>query len=455
MGRRPRGGGTIWIGIDDTDSPRGGCTTWVLTELLRLGREEGVDLLGEPRLVRLNPNIPWKTRGNAALAARFGHGRGPRRKVGEVAGRTVWSYAEGGPLSEAEGRRFRAAAWARVLAGSRTGERGTDPALVAIDHRLPAEGYWRAVREVVAVGDVRRLLDEHGAWYRTRGSRRGLIGAAAAIAWPGRRVTWELIAYRTAERVGRQRSVDAASVRAAARHYASLFLCDDPRTRRLLVAPHTDCPILFGLRSTRRSPLPAARERIRSEPVDRWVVFRTNQASGDHLVDRAWAETSPFSSARFRATVRDWPTAGAGGHVRIPLFDPLGRPVDAIAFEPTKTLPRVVASLIPGDRALVWGSRGTDPVLRLEGIRLVRLLPRYARTRPPRCPDCGRSTSSLGRGRGFRCPGCRRRFPPEAATRAAIPPRFPLGEYHPTPSARRHLALRAPESAETRATESF
>lgn len=436
---------TIWVGIDDTDSPRGGCTTWVLTELLVLARHDGVDLLGEPRLVRLNPNIPWKTRGNAALAARFGRGRGARRRIGEADGQPLWSFSTGRALPAAEERGFLDRAWERVLAGSRRGEPRTDPALVAVRGRLPARLYYRAVREIVPVDETRRYLESVGAEIHAEGDGRGLVGASAAIAWPGRRVTWELLAYRPVAREGARRKVDAESVRRTARRHPELFLCHDPRTRRLLVTPHTPCPILFGLRGVRpASPLAAFRE-VRSEPVDRWVLFRTNQATGDHLVPRLAREVVAFQSGRVRGRVAEAPRVLRGGHVKVRLVDGEGTPLDAIAFEPTKTLPRVLRQLAPGDRVELWGSRGAPPVLKLEGLRVLSLVPRWTAWKAPVCPRCGRATRSLGAVRGYRCPRCRQRLPPEAARRARRPAPVARGEYHPTPSARRHLAPLGPE----------
>ena len=440
----------MWIGIDDTDSTHGGCTTWVLTELLALAREERVDLIGEPRLVRLNPNIPWKTRGNAALSARFGRGEGARRRLGEIQGRAVWSYGHGRSIPRDEQERFRTAAWERVLTGSRLDEPGTDPAIVVSDRRLPAAWYWRAVREVVPVPEVRSFLDTEGIWWRTRGSERGLVGASAAIAWPGGHPTWELSSYREAARIGRSRRIDPESVRSAAHRYPELFLCHDARTRRLLVAPHTACPVLFGLRSTRPGPLFRARRMVRSEPVDRWVLFRTNQGTGDHLPARSVSEVAPYTSARVRATVASAPKVLPGGHVRLSLIGDDGTGLPCLAFEPTKTLPRVAASLVPGDRLVVWGSRRDDPTFRLEGLRLLRLVPRAGPARPPNCRQCGDRTRSLGAARGYRCPTCHRRYPPEQGVRARSAPPFPPGEYHPTPSARRHLAPRGPEELEDR-----
>jgi tRNA(Ile2)-agmatinylcytidine synthase len=435
----------MWIGIDDTDSPRGGCTTWVLTELLALARDHRIDLIGEPRLVRLNPNIPWKTRGNAALAARFGHGAGPRHRLGTVHDRPIWSYATGRSLARAETEQFRDLAWRRVLELSRT-ETGTDPALVTVDRRLPGELYWKAVRTVVAPDEAVSVLKERGAWWRTRGDPRGLVGASAAVAWPGAHPTWELTSYRAPDRWGTPRDVGSSSVRDAARRHPELFLCHDPRTRRLLVAPHTPCPILMGIRATRPEPLFRARTEIRSEPVDRWVLFRTNQASGDHLTPRRVRDLAPFTSARIIVSVAATPTDLTGGHVRVSVRDRDGSPIDCLAFEPTKTLPGIVRSLRPGDRVVVSGSRGAEPVLRLESVRPIRLVPRRTTGKVPICPTCGRPGRSRGRMRGYRCPTCHRRWPPEARGETERPPHALLRTFDPTPSARRHLH---PLTAET------
>ncbi|MCD6383503.1 MAG: DNA-binding protein, partial [Thermoplasmata archaeon] len=62
--------GEIFVAIDDTDSPNGGCTTYLTFDLLSRITERYA-LLGYPRLVRLNPTVPWKTRGNGATVFRL------------------------------------------------------------------------------------------------------------------------------------------------------------------------------------------------------------------------------------------------------------------------------------------------------------------------------------------------------------------------------------------------
>jgi tRNA(Ile2)-agmatinylcytidine synthase len=437
--------GPLWVGIDDTDSPDGGCTTYTLTEVLVAAHEQGLDLIGEPRLVRLNPNVPFKTRGNGALAARFGHGRGGRRRQGTGPTGPVWAFARGRAPSPTETTRLLEAAWDRILRAVPRGTPGTDPALVASRRPIPAALYRTAVGRLVGLPEVERLLAERGCQVRTEGSRQGIVGAAAAIAWPGRRATWELIGYRAPPRWGSPRRIEGGSITALQRRFPALFLCHDARTRRLLVAPHTACPVLFGLRSRDRTVLARALAGVGSEPVDRWLVFRTNQGTGDHRVRRGVADLRPFDSAWVRGTVTGPPERLPGGHVRWTIGGVDGARLLCVAFEPTKTLPSVAADLATGDRVELWGGRRADPTFRVEGLRLLARARRRGPARAPRCTSCGRRTRSLGRGRGYRCDACRTRLPPERAEWPARPG-FPLGTYHPTPSARRHLAPLGPEA---------
>ena len=71
----------MFIAVDDTDSMRGNCTTFLATEIIR-ELSSDFDLIGNPRLVRLNPAVPWKTRGNGSLVMRFGKGTGMRHLIG-------------------------------------------------------------------------------------------------------------------------------------------------------------------------------------------------------------------------------------------------------------------------------------------------------------------------------------------------------------------------------------
>jgi tRNA(Ile2)-agmatinylcytidine synthase len=395
--------------------------------------------------VRLNPNVPTKTRGNAALVARFAHGRGAPDVVGALPSGPVLSYPAGRELSESERTRLADVLWTTVLSASAGPDPGTDPALLLLRRRPPAELYWEAVRRIVTLEEVQGWLAGTDPIVRSVPSGVGQIGAAAALAWPGGHPTWEAIAYREPGRWGSDRRVDRVSVVRAIERHPELFLCWDARTRRLLIAPHTACPILFGVRATDPRAAAAALQEIRSEPVERWLLFRTNQGTGDH-VRRPWPVPAvPFTTGSLSGRLTEPPAPGRGGHLLFPLELDSGVRVRCAVFEPTKTLPRVVRSLLPGDRVRLWGGSQEDPVFRVEGLDLISLKPRRVPQANPRCPRCHRRMGSLGAGRGFRCARCRHRAPPETRASTDVPPEFPVGRYHPTPSARRHLAPRGPE----------
>ena len=61
----------LHIGLDDTDSPEGGCTTYLAARLIEPLMDMGARFIGYPTLLRLNPNTPWKTRGNAGMCLRL------------------------------------------------------------------------------------------------------------------------------------------------------------------------------------------------------------------------------------------------------------------------------------------------------------------------------------------------------------------------------------------------
>jgi len=48
----------LHIGFDDTDSPKGGCTTYIAALLVEKLSIMSVSFMDYPNLIRLNPNVP-------------------------------------------------------------------------------------------------------------------------------------------------------------------------------------------------------------------------------------------------------------------------------------------------------------------------------------------------------------------------------------------------------------
>lgn len=429
------------LGVDDTDSLEGGCTTHVAVQVaLRLKEERGLVLLGPARLVRLNPCNPWKTRGNAALALHLGAPGGTPVKVGEWGGEAIEAFPEGTDVPP--GNEVLETAWevVRDLAWREDGR--TNPGLVLSDGPAPEHLYDLALHTLVDMDVLRGRLEERGTPHRAEGTGRGLVGAAAALAWPMERTTWELLAYRPEGRWGTRREVDPASVAAMDRLHPSTFDSIDPSTGVLKMVPSSPCPVLFGIRGTDPEELPRALGEVDSEPWEGWMTFVTNQATDDHLVPKAMAEVAPHESVAVGGRVASAPRTIPGGHVLFDLEEG-GARMAVAAYEPTKGFRGVVRRLAPGDRLLACGSVRDEPrTLNLEKFKVMGLGPPSIREKVgnPRCPECGKSMKSVGKGAGYRCNRCGTKATEEEAEHEERPRELGTGWYEVPMAARRHLA---------------
>lgn len=407
----------LLIGVDDTDSRGGGCTTSLA---------EGVRSLflhlapaGPPRLVRLNPNVPWKTRGNAAIAVLLEGEHDLDDALARVVG-----------LVEKEARQ----------------EEGTSPGVVVSSRPLPPDLYDAAVSRVVERAEADAAVAEAGA--RSWGGR-GVIGAAAALAWPAQRTTWERIAYRLPERVGTPRDVEDPWPREVEWGYPSTFDSYDLVEREVVCVPSSPCPVLWGLRGDDPADLERASAILGPERPARETLFLTNQGTDDHLRDRRAADAKPLESARVRGRVQAEPVEKGGG-IFLALADESGE-LRAAAYPPTRSFRGLVRSLAPGDEVTVAGGLHEGPDGRLT-LGIEKLCIHYTEPRRagnPFCPSCGRTMKSAGKGAGFRCRECGTRAVEPRAAEARLKP-----GWHEVPaSARRHLAMplkRAPKDPATK-----
>jgi len=420
------------IGFDDTDSVKGMCTTYLATEMIREFSE--YDLLGFPRLVRLNPNVPWKTRGNAALCIRLGTGTGKPQKIGEMAGRDILCYPRGKPIFPTE-EMFEKAI--RIIEKNAVfGDPNTNPGLAISFRKPPAGLYWKAVRDVVW---LQWHLEEanpdfaHG-WK----NKRGIIGAVSAMAWQPRDRTYELIAYREPGKWGRPRHVDGESVKRMDRKFPGTFNNYDYEEKRPVFAPNSPCPILFGIRGEAPGYLPAAMRAVKSEKVDRWLIFLTNQATDDHIVPASISSLKPYTSVRVRGRVAGPARIIRGGHLIFPITNGPST-VDCTIYEPAKKFRMIGEQLRTGDFVIIQGAVRDKPLtINIEKLHVVKLSAQQVKVANPLCRKCGKRMKSVGRGQGYRCARCgaKSRKAEYATERRDLRP----GWYEPTVGAMRHLA---------------
>ncbi len=426
----------MFIAVDDTDSRKGMCTTFLATELIKEFKE--YDLLDYPRLVRLNPNVPWKTRGNGAIVITLGRGKKEEGKIGEVGDEV--SLFEG--VSKKEEDVFQRVKDV-VERWSEFDSEKTNPGFVVAEERPPRRIYERAVKDVVELEEILNFLDENDHTYKGYGEKRGLIGATSALAWRPDDFTYELLTYRKKEKWGASRRILEEDVKEFDRRTNHTFDNYDHEEERQMIAPKSPCPVLYGVRGDDPEELKGALDIIGGEGPQRWVTFLTNQATDDHIQEAALSEIEPWTSARVKGKVSSEPEYIEGGHVLFEVGEEKDKKnkITAAAYEPTKDFRKVVEKLIEGDRVELWGGIRKEPLtLNIEKMKILELEEKVVKVGNPKCPECGRSMSSIGKDAGYRCKRCSTRADENEVRKKKVERELTEGWYEAPVTARRHLS---------------
>ena len=161
----------LYVGIDDTDSKEGMCTTYLAFNILKSLEKIGIYPVDLPSLIRLNPNIPYKTRGNGAVCLKFSSK--DRDIIKEV---VLKNIAKLSMIKDEE----------------------TNPGVVFYEGKLKAELVnfsLTCIRTIVSQKTCEKLLNKLKCEYYKFKNGRGIIGATAAIGYVGN-FTYELLVYR-------------------------------------------------------------------------------------------------------------------------------------------------------------------------------------------------------------------------------------------------------------------
>jgi tRNA(Ile2)-agmatinylcytidine synthase len=414
----------IHMGMDDIDSPKGGCTTHFASLLVEELDKHHVAWIDYPNLIRLNPNIPFRTRGNGSVALRFQIDENKVEDLVSFISKMVRDYIE---------REYP----------------NTNPGLVIIKGEPPEnvrilseKALWR----ILPVDLAKRIIGKLDLQYTSIGNGRGLIGALSAI---GNRLindhTYEYIAYRSVYDSSKSRSIDPDSVKEMKDKMGNkLFSNVDPTTDRVLIGPHGPDPVLFGVRGERAEDVVEGASYIRSkQDIERWLVFRTNQGTGEHLRYRVdISNLRPYMVALVSGRVKKQPKMIAGGHLKFSIADGT-REIDCMAYEPTGEFRKTLGDLYMGD--LVRVHAGVRPrshthnlTLNVEGLEIQQLM-KLIKLENPFCIKCSRRMKSAGTGKGFKCPKCGYKDSKIGKIETKVKRTLKEKLYLPPPRAQRHL----------------
>lgn len=406
----------VYVGLDDTDSASGMCTTYICSVMVDGLKDCGFYVESEPRLIRLNPFAPHKTRGNGAVS--FKLVLNSKSEIKGAKNLIIRMIEEMAVMEDPE----------------------TNPGLIFYEGEITPELQdfaERTIRTIVEQEEAEDLAKNIGAEFYKFKKGRGIIGALAAIGCQLTDKTYELLAYRMPENYGKKRRVDSESVREMDREtYPKTF--DNLDEGYMAITPHTPCPVLYGIRGETSNSVLEAQRLVKSlEPVERSMIFLTNQHTDMHLkkIDKI-VLMEKFQCYIVKGIVKNTPWVIEGGHIIFTLEDESGE-VECAAYEPTKGFREIVRKLAPGDELIVYGGIGRKGTLNLEKIEVISLADFYSE-KNPLC-SCGKRMKSAGKNKGYKCPKCGFKLRESSKEMETMNREIETGFYEVPPSARRHL----------------
>ena len=415
----------MYIGLDDTDSTKGGCTTYLAAVLVEKLTQMQVQFIDYPSLIRLNPTVPWKTRGNGALCLRFRYEEGLQDEIKNLA-ISLWEEH------------------------AHVNQKGTDPGIVFFSgEKIPEELTAFAKKTetcIVTLKEAVNLIKKFEAEALGYNTCRGIIGSLAAIGETLQSdYTYELIAYRTPENCGTKRQVDEESIfnmDKLTQPYT--FNNVDLEKNRVIITPRGPDPILFGIRGESAEIVKKAFGLVKPlEPVERWMVFRSNQGTDAHLTRaESLSKLEPYSSVIVKGVVSQNPRIVPLRHVIFSIKDESAE-VDCAAYEPTGELRKIARELIVDDCVEVYGAvhkatKDKPLTINLEKINILNLAPKLEQQNPF-CSNCGKRLKSMGKNQGFRCEKCGAKYNNLTKQESAVPRALKVGLYVTSTRSQRHL----------------
>lgn len=409
---------TLHIGFDDTDSRKGMCTTFLAYKIVNYLKKQKTEFLDFPKLIRFNPNIPWKTRGNGAVSLKI-RTKNPA-KIKKQIKKYVLRYSD-------------------VKNGANPGLVFYENPKVSLQLRDFSErALWRLVNRKSA----KEFAQQHNLEIFHLGNGQGLVGAIGAIGYEFRDHTMEFLSYRRRSMFGKKRNILPQSVKKMQdATYPDTFSSFDEKKKKILMAPHGPDPVYFGLRGEDAKTLYDAAKLISySEKLDGHLIFRSNQGTGDHLKNNINVdELEPYTSGLVSGTVLNEPKMNLGGYVTFSLMcDKCD--VNCAVYKQTG-LAKVALELIKGDRVIIGGGvrKSTKRHPRTVNVELIDIqgLTKKNILENPTCKKCHKKMKSKGKRQGFSCIRCKTWQKNKVAR--VIPRQIKKQQYIPVVSAHRHL----------------
>ena len=192
--------------------------------------------------------------------------------------------------------------------------------------------------------------------YHFHGNGQGLVGAIGAIGYDFDDHTLELLSYRKKPKFGKKRKISIESVKVMQeRTSPNTFSSFDTEKGRILIMPHGPDPVFYGIRGENANSLIYATTVLKSdEKLDGYMIFKSNQGTGDHLKNELNFENmKPYASGKLTGVVSNTPKIVKGGHVFFKIISQ-NHEFWCAVYKPTG-ISTVASNLIQGDKICVGG----------------------------------------------------------------------------------------------------
>ena len=207
-------------------------------------------------------------------------------------------------------------------------------------------------------------------------------------------------------RMGKSIGNDSSAVRKIS-NIETVFSCTD-LDGKVAMVPNSPCPVLWGFRGTNKDKLIQNFDKLGPEIPSRWLLYKTNQATDDHLRSKEISKIKDGDSVNIEVSVTSKSTIIKGGHRFFEVQDKFNQTTNCAAFEPTKNFRHIVDKLEIGDLLIICGSVNNGTI-NLEKLRILELVPRFLKPENPICV-CGQRTHSSGKESYYRCKSCSKKY---------------------------------------------
>ncbi|KZX15583.1 hypothetical protein MBCUT_14180 [Methanobrevibacter cuticularis] len=410
----------LHVGIDDTDSPDGMCTTYLACSIINQLKEQGIAIYDYPRLIRLNPFARFKTRGNGGISFKINLHDIDKQKL-KIAKEIILKNVE--KLSQMDCE-------------------NTNPGVVFYEGKITdkMKNYaLKAIYSIISIKEAEDFANKTNIEIHKFKKGRGIIGAIASISCPLEDFTYELLTYRIKANYGKKRAIDNTSVHEMNKKtYPETF--ENVDGSYIAIEPRTPCPILYGIRGESPEVLKIAKNLVKSnEPIESFCIFKTNQHTDMHLQKIAKiADMAKYGCYIVSGHIKNAPHVIEGGHMFFTLADDSGE-IEAAAYEPTKDFRKIIEKLVESDQVQLFGGIGCSGTFNIEKIRILSLK-RKQHFENPVCV-CGKRMTSAGHNKGFKCKKCGNKLSNTQKIAIEEERNLEKNKFYETPvSARRHLA---------------